>query len=253
MTRFTVQVLRLALPAALVMLCPACRLPWSAPAPPPRVEAGRSIAPPRVDGRCDDPAYSGAATLPLEDPSGRQAGRAHVLHDGLDLFVCVDGLDAAAARRATVRLDPVVAGGSPAALELTGDLEQRVDLSRVGGFGRSVGLAVSVDQAAWPSPRGEARTGELVLGPTYSAAPAGSVFVDGRRGFLAIPGAAALHPSELTVEAWVRPAEGACGALLSGGAGDLYLGLCGSLAYGPAGRASAVTTRTQLDGGWHHL
>lgn len=243
----------LALLLMTLALSSACRIPGITLEAPPRAESGRAVVPPSLDGRCGASEYAGAAAVPLEDPQGRRAGRALVLHDGLDLFVCVDGVDPAAAQRATVRLDPVVTGGSPAALTFSNGPEQRIDLSRVGGFGRSVGLTVSMDQASWPSPRNGARAGELVLGPIYRDAPAGSVFLDGRRGFLTVPDAPAIPLSGLTVEAWIRPAEGACGAILSGGANSLYLGLCDALSFSLAGRTTATSAAGPRDTGWHHV
>jgi Concanavalin A-like lectin/glucanases superfamily len=249
MTR-VVRQLFTALRFSFIALSLTCRVHGSAPEPRPRVESGRALVPPVLDGRCDDAEYPAATAVVLEDSAGRPGGRARVVHDGLDLFVCVDGLDPAAAARATVRIEQ--SGG--AASSFPPGAEQRIDLAQVGGFARSVGLSITVDGARWPPPAGRATTGELVLGPVYRDAPAGSVFVDGRRGFLAIADAAALHPrDELTMEAWVRPAAGACGSLWSGGADDLYLGLCGTFRFGLAGRRDAQATRQPLDAGWHHV
>jgi hypothetical protein len=231
-------------------LATGCRVRTAGPEVRPPAVAGRALVPPAVDGRCDETEYAAAGAVVLAGPAG-PAGRARILHDGLDLFVCVDRLDPAAARRATVQIDPVLGeGAGPATLTFASGAEQRIDLARVGGFARSVGLRISVDEAHWPA-QGK---GELVLGPVYRDVAAGSVFVEGRRGFLAVPDAAALHPSgELTVEAWVRPADGACGTLVSSGADELSLSLCGTLRVRLAGTGDAAPAGPPLDTAWHHV
>lgn len=139
--------------------------------------------------------------------------------------------------------------------------ELRVALEWLGGYARSVRarLALSPGSSArWPGGstiRGRAGWGRLELGPVYDrSARSGSVFVDGRGGYLVVPYSARLHPRAGTIAAWVRAVGGDCGTVVGSGALRSYwLAACQVLEFSHRpGRLPLRGTRT-LDDGWHHV
>ncbi|MDP2663712.1 MAG: hypothetical protein Q8R28_23595, partial [Dehalococcoidia bacterium] len=100
--------------------------------------------------------------------------------------------------------------------------EARISLEWLGGYARVdafdlalVGAGESVLQQ-WPQKTNYLSPftwGDLTLAPIYGSVSAGSVYLDGE-SYLAVPYTPALSPQEITIEAWVKPADGACGTLV---------------------------------------
>jgi len=146
----------------------------------------------------------------------------------------------------------------------TWSAEMRISLEWFGGYARTDGLSIALEQSngemqqQWPRSAtrlSPASWGDLVLGPLYSeTVNSGSAFLDGRNGYLVIPFAPEFNPREITIEAWARAPEGECGTLVGNGQRSSYwLGLCGELRFTHGGAASVFTGVHPLGDGWHHL
>lgn len=144
-----------------------------------------------------------------------------------------------------------------------GTAEIRVSLEWLGGYARTAGLGVAVEAPggsvldSWP-PGADVRSpgswGEAELAPRHATGTAaGSVFLDGREGYVVIPWAPELNPQEITVEAWVRAVDGDCGTLVGNGQAKSYwLALCDGLRFGHAGASTVRGVAHPLGNGWHH-
>src|SRR6185295_14009494 len=119
----------------------------------------------------------------------------------------------------------------------TWSAEMRISLEWFGGYARTDGLSIALEQSngemqqQWPRSAtrlSPASWGDLVLGPLYAdTVHSGSAFLDGRNGYLVIPFAPEFNPREITVEAWARAPAGECGTLVGNGQRSSYwLGLC---------------------------
>ncbi len=149
--------------------------------------------------------------------------------------------------------------GSP-----TWNAELRISLEWVGGYARTDGLSLAVEQAdgtvvqQWPlsaTPQLPATWGSLALGPLYTdTVTAESAFLDGREGYLVVPYASDLNPAEITIEAWVKVVDGDCGTLVGNGRDASYwLAFCRMIQFGHDGAGSVETEQTPLGDGWHHV
>jgi hypothetical protein len=267
--------------------------------------APKWLAAPVLDGQCNDTAYEQAGTVALLLPDGSPGANVHLLHTGLDLYVCFSAIPVTLGDKAVVRFDTdhnrsrqlmpgdylfnvtatgtisaaqgTMAGlwepmGVPvddfAAVILTGrstwDAEMRIRLEWVGGYARMDGVSAAVEHAdgtvqqQWPLSAEAllpATWGDLMLGPIYpDTVVAESAFLDGDQGYLVVPYAAELNPSEITVEAWVKAMDGDCGTLLGNGREVSYwLAFCGMIQFGHEGADSVDTGQQRLGDGWHHV
>jgi len=146
----------------------------------------------------------------------------------------------------------------------TWNAEMRISLEWLGGYARTDGFSLAVDQvggqfyARWPaaaSASAPATWGDLVLEPLYpDPVAAGSVFLDGREGYLVVPYAAQLNPSEITIEAWVKIVDGDCGTLAGNGLlASYWLAVCQTIQFGYGGADSMRRGQHPLGDGWHHV
>ncbi len=142
--------------------------------------------------------------------------------------------------------------------------ELRISLEWVGGYARTDGLSLAVEQAdgtisqQWPLsaiPVEPATWGDLVLGPLYTdTVTAESAFLDGREGYLVVPYAADLNPAEITIEAWVKVVDGDCGTIVGNGRDVSYwLAVCRMIQFGHDGADSVEAGQHPLGDGWHHV
>ena len=103
------------------------------------VTAPKWLAAPTLDGRCDDPPYDQAGTVTMVDASGQDATPVLLLHSGLDLYLCFDGMPLGGLRRVAVRVD---SDHSHSQGVMPGDYEFSVDIDGAirAGQGTAAGL-----------------------------------------------------------------------------------------------------------------
>ncbi|NOZ06473.1 MAG: hypothetical protein GXP41_09025 [Chloroflexi bacterium] len=146
----------------------------------------------------------------------------------------------------------------------TWNAELRLSLEWMGGYMRTDGLSLAVEQAdgtvvqQWPlsaTPQLPATWGDLVLAPLYTdTVTAASAFLDGREGYLVVPYASDLNPAEITIEAWVKVVDGDCGTLVGNGRDASYwLAFCRMIQFGHDGADSVEAGQHPLGDGWHHV
>jgi len=155
-----------------------------------------------------------------------------------------------------------IAGADAAAGFTTGSAELRISLEWLGGYARSAGLSLSLEGKSgavlrsWPESAGRTPSswGTLALGPVYEGSSAGSVFLDGREGYLVVPYSPGLNPKEITIESWVRAVDGDCGTLVGNGQfASYWLALCEGVRFGHGGLTTVRGAPHPLGDGWHHV
>ncbi|HEX6861532.1 MAG TPA: LamG domain-containing protein, partial [Thermoanaerobaculia bacterium] len=273
-------------PLLLLIAIMAALLTQSAAAQ--EVAVPRWLDPPAMDGKCGDPAYERGASLPgqvsivhssldlylcvTKLPAGTER-----IAVGLDPDLSADsapgtgdyvfsftstGTVTAQRGGPDGKLVPLTAADASAAFA-TGSAEVRISLEWLGGYARNAGLGLTVEGKAgssllrWPegaAPGSPRSWGTVALGPVYEGTSAGSLFLDGREGYLVVPFAPELNPAELTVEAWVRAVDGDCGTLIGNGRSSSYwLALCEGVRFGHGGASTVLGAGHPLGDGWHHV
>ncbi|HYN19845.1 MAG TPA: LamG domain-containing protein [Thermoanaerobaculia bacterium] len=92
----------------ILFLCALASVPLSAQDGLTQVTAPRWLDPPKLDGKCGDPAYERGAKLTLKGTGA--AAQVSLVHSSLDLFLCLPNLSSGAQRLA-VRVDPNLSRG----------------------------------------------------------------------------------------------------------------------------------------------
>lgn len=261
------------------------------------------LSAPTLDGQCSDAAYSEGATVPLLATLTGGGVNAHLVHSGIDFYLCLNNLPFHAGATVAMQVDSdnsraaqpqpgdykfsISSSGAISVTEGDGagnfvtlptantavsvtksidgrlwNLELQVGLEWLGGYARTDGLSLAfLDGAAtlrWPldhALNAPATWGTLTLTPLYpDGVNAGSAFIDGLGGYLVIPYAPALNPTELTIEAWVKVVDGACGTLVGNDQATAYwLALCQAIQFSTAGINTVRGGQRPLTDGWHHV
>jgi hypothetical protein len=256
-----------------------------------QVTVPRWLDPPTLDGKCGDPAYergaslSGVASVVHSSTDlylcvGKLPAGTERIAVGLDADLSAGSAPDRGdyvfrfTNTGTITAERGEPGAQPVPLPITaadasaafaaGSAEVRISLEWLGGYARNAGLGLTVEGKggavlqSWPSaasPASPRSWGELALAPVYEqGTSAGSLFLDGREGYLAIPYAPELNPKELTVEAWVRAVDGDCGTLVGNGRSASYwLALCEGVRFGHAGASTVLGAGHPLGDEWHHV
>jgi hypothetical protein len=143
-------------------------------------------------------------------------------------------------------------------------VEARISLEWLGGYARTDRLAffqstqTKMVVSGWPlntKLNVPSSWGVVTLGPSYpESVSAGSVFLDGRNGYLVVPYAPEINPKEITIEAWVKIAAREQGTLIGNGRSSSYwVGIVPELQFAVSGEAYAGRGQTTLTPGWHHV